>query len=77
MLDQLKPQQESSLEKYFQQFRKNIIGDDLWFNTPYGRKKMLYADWIASGRMYGPIEKIFVEEIMPYVANTYECIKYY
>jgi len=71
MLDQLKPQQESSLEKYFQQFRKNIIGDDLWFNTPYGRKKMLYADWIASGRMYGPIEKIFVEEIMPYVANTH------
>lgn len=61
----------SSLENYFQKFKCNIIGDDLIFDTPYGKKRMLYADWIASGRMYRPIEELFVKEISPFVANTH------
>lgn len=32
---------------------------------------MLYADWTASGRAYGPIEKRLQEEIMPLMANTH------
>ncbi len=60
-----------SLESYFQQFKSQIIGDDLEFDTPYGRKKMIYADWIASGRLYRPIEERFMNEIAPFVANTH------
>ncbi len=59
------------LEKYFGNFRKNIIGDDLWIDTPYGKKKMIYADWIASGRLYKPIEEKMTNVFGPYVANTH------
>ena len=61
----------ASLEKYFDPFRKNIVGIDVEFDSPYGRKKMLYADWIASGRLYAPIEKKMLEDFGPFVANTH------
>ena len=61
----------SSLEQYFEQFRNNIIGVDEYFDSPYGRKKIIYADWTASGRLYRPIEEKLLNEIGPYVANTH------
>ena len=59
------------LEKYFQKYRKNIIGIDHSFKGPYGVKPIIYADWIASGRLYGPIEEKMINEIGPFVANTH------
>ncbi len=59
------------LESYFDSFRKNIVGIDQSFQSPYGRKKIIYADWTASGRLYQPIEKKLLDEIGPYVANTH------
>jgi selenocysteine lyase/cysteine desulfurase len=61
----------SDLEKYFSRFRKNITGIDTEIETPYGVKKLIYADWIASGRLYNPIEKKIFEEIGPMVGNTH------
>ena len=61
----------SALENYFSQFRKGIIGIDAEFDTPYGRKKMIYADWIASGRLYRPIEEIMTERFAPMIGNTH------
>ncbi len=58
-------------EAYFSKFRENIIGVDQTFETPYGEQKILYADWIASGRMYGPIEDRIHYEILPFVGNTH------
>lgn len=60
-----------SLEKYFAPFRKNIVGIDQTFQTPYGEKKIVYADWTASGRLYGPIERILSDEFGPFVGNTH------
>lgn len=51
--------------------RKNIIGINHSFVSPFGNKRILYADWTASGRMYGPIEEYMMEEVYPYVANTH------
>ena len=59
------------MEKYFQRFRQNTIGNKLEFESPYGIQKMIYADWVASGRLYAPIEKKIIEEIGPYVGNTH------
>ena len=59
------------LEKYFEEFRKQIIGVDQVIQTPYGEKKLIYADWIASGRLYRPIEEKLCNAIGPYVANTH------
>ncbi|HRO74233.1 MAG TPA: aminotransferase class V-fold PLP-dependent enzyme, partial [Saprospiraceae bacterium] len=61
----------SKLEAYFEPFRKNMIGINQEFDSPYGRKKIVYADWTASGRMYQPIETIFEKKIYPFVANTH------
>ena len=58
-------------EIYFRKFRENTIGYDKKFISPYGELRIIYADWIASGRLYAPIEKIMVEEFGPLVGNTH------
>ena len=61
----------SKLTDHFFSFRKDIIGDDIEFKTPFGTKKMIYADWIASGRLYGPIEEKITNIIGPNIGNTH------
>jgi selenocysteine lyase/cysteine desulfurase len=60
-----------SLEQYFDQFRKNIVGINQTFLSPYGEKKMVYTDWTASGRLYHPIEEKMLHKFGPFVANTH------
>ena len=59
------------LEKHFEQFKKNTIGYDTKFISPYGEQKIIYADWIASGRLYKPIEEKMTEIFGPLVGNTH------
>ncbi len=61
----------SNLEKHFEKFRKNIIGIDQEFISPFGTKKIVYGDWIASGRLYKPIEDKISNEIGAFVGNTH------
>ncbi len=61
----------ATLEQHFNKFRKGIIGIDAEFPTPYGLKKMIYADWIASGRLYRPIEEIMTRKFAPMIGNTH------
>lgn len=60
-----------SNEQYFEKFRKGIIGVDEVYETPFGPKQMIYADWVASGRLYDPIEQTILNSIGPFVANTH------
>ncbi|MEY2950528.1 MAG: hypothetical protein RLZZ248_1729 [Bacteroidota bacterium] len=60
-----------NLETYFNSFKKHVIGDGEYFNTPDGKKPLLYADWTASGRLYSPIESVLIHKLGPYVANTH------
>jgi len=59
------------LEKHFEKFRRAIVGLDAYIDTPYGKKKLVYADWIASGRLYGPIERRISDDIGQMVGNTH------
>ena len=61
----------TELEKYFEWYRSNIIGLETEIETPFGSKKLVYADWIASGRLYKPIEEKLTEVIGPMVGNTH------
>ncbi|CAM4054096.1 aminotransferase class V-fold PLP-dependent enzyme [Flavobacterium antarcticum] len=61
----------TELETYFQKFRKNIIGINQEFESPYGKKKIIYTDWTASGRLYQSIENKLVNDFGPFVANTH------
>jgi selenocysteine lyase/cysteine desulfurase len=59
-------------EAHFQQFRERIIGNDRQLDLSDGTsRKMVYADWIASGRQYGPIEVHMQNAVGPLVANTH------
>ena len=66
-----KPLTMQALETHFDFFRQNTIGFDLEYKSPYGTQKLIYADWIASGRLYKPIEFQIANVIGPYVANTH------
>jgi len=44
---------------------------DQEFKSPYGKYKIIYADWIASGRIYRPIEDILLNKFYPFVGNTH------
>jgi selenocysteine lyase/cysteine desulfurase len=78
MLNQLKElkvslasREKLTLEKYFEIYRENTIGYNHRYQTPYGLKTMLYADWIASGRLYLSIEKTMLQSIGPFIGNTH------
>src|SRR5690606_19210603 len=60
-----------SLSEHFETFRKNIVGINQEIETPFGNKKLIYADWIASGRLYEPIENTLLKTVGPWVANTH------
>ncbi len=59
------------MEKYFEEFRKNTIGYNQYFKSPYGEFRIIYADWIASGRLYQKVEDKISKTFGPYVANTH------
>ncbi|MEN2399146.1 aminotransferase class V-fold PLP-dependent enzyme [Flavobacterium sp. MC2016-06] len=61
----------SQLEQYFTDFKENTIGVNHSFESVYGKQNLLYADWVASGRLYRPIEAIMLNKIGPMIANTH------
>ncbi|WP_348800103.1 aminotransferase class V-fold PLP-dependent enzyme [Flavobacterium adhaerens] len=62
---------ETLLEAQFLKYRKNIIGINTDCEFIYGRKNIVYADWVASGRLYGPIEDVMRDTIGPMIANPH------
>jgi selenocysteine lyase/cysteine desulfurase len=62
-----------SHEAWFEKFRNQIIGQQQIFSGPEGPRRILYADWAASGRAYWPIEKYMLEEVLPFYGNTHTC----
>jgi selenocysteine lyase/cysteine desulfurase len=60
----------TDLQSHFAPFRARTVGIDAEIETPYGRKPLVYADWIASGRMYAPVEERMAE-LAPFVGNTH------
>ncbi|MEA3451474.1 MAG: aminotransferase class V-fold PLP-dependent enzyme, partial [Bacteroidota bacterium] len=61
----------NNLEQFFSTFKKNEVGYSAEFETPFGRKKILYADWVASGRLYKPIEEKMLNVFGPLIGNTH------
>lgn len=64
----------SKLEKgqrLIEYVRENIIGDDETFKSPYGYRKMVYCDYVASGRSLRFIEQYIQSQVLPLYANTH------
>lgn len=62
---------EQGLEDYFSSFRDNIIGEQQHFESPFGIRRIIYADWTASGRAYKPIEAYIQHTVLPFAGNTH------
>ncbi len=71
MLSTINKKHAAELEVYFNQIKINIIGYNTFFESTDGQKELIYADWIASGRLYRPIEDAMKNSIGPMIANTH------
>jgi hypothetical protein len=54
-----------------ERIRSGIIGDDEVMDTPYGRLRVTYADYTASGRAVDFLEDFIGSEVLPRYANTH------
>lgn len=62
---------QSAISPQLAQIRDDIIGENSIVETPFGRKPLVYADYTASGRSLGFIERFIQERVLPYYANTH------
>ena len=60
-----------SPEELIDLIRANVIGDDLVFEGPYGPRRVIYADYTASGRSLTFIEEAIRVMVLPWYANTH------
>ena len=58
-------------EKIVEYIQKNIIGSDTTFLSPFGRKKVFYCDYTASGKALRFIEDFIASEVLPLYGNTH------
>ncbi len=54
-----------------QRLASGLIGDDAVIDGPYGRKPLVYTDYVASGRALAQVESFVQQRILPYYANSH------
>ncbi|MCF4097889.1 aminotransferase class V-fold PLP-dependent enzyme [Maritalea mediterranea] len=75
MFDQFKQQlaSQSDLPAFL---RDQLIGENAMIEGPFGPKKLIYADYVASGRALRVIESFVAEEVLPFYANSHTRASY-
>ncbi|MFD2739532.1 aminotransferase class V-fold PLP-dependent enzyme [Sulfitobacter aestuarii] len=56
--------------------RAGLIGEDAEVDGPYGRKPLIYADYVASGRALVQVEDFIRNRVLPYYANSHTQASY-
>ncbi len=51
--------------------RAGLIGSGAEFETPFGTRKLLYADYVASGRALCQVEEFVADNVLPFYANSH------
>ncbi|OAY33284.1 uncharacterized protein LOC110629500 isoform X1 [Manihot esculenta] len=66
----------NSSEKRLGWLRSQIIGDNVEFDSPFGKRKLTYADHTASGQSLRYIENFIIKNVLPFYGNTHTCDSY-
>ena len=67
-LEQSSCEDKSKLRSYID---VNIIGKESTFLSPFGRKRIVYCDYTASGKSLSFIEDFIAKEVLPLYGNTH------
>ncbi|MFO8073291.1 MAG: aminotransferase class V-fold PLP-dependent enzyme [Polyangia bacterium] len=51
--------------------RRNVLGREAVIDTPFGPRRRVYFDYVASGLPFAPIEDLLAEQVLPQMANTH------
>ncbi|CBI37550.3 unnamed protein product, partial [Vitis vinifera] len=62
-----------SIEKKLSWLRSQIVVGDAEFSSPFGTRRITYADHTASGRGLHFIENYIVNNVLPFYGNTHTC----
>ena len=54
-----------------ERIRSSVIGDDTLLDGPFGPRRLVYADYMASGRALGFVEDFIRDRVLPLYANTH------
>ncbi len=58
------------------QLRDGLIGEGVEFETQFGKQKLVYADYTASGRALKQVEEFVIDKILPFYANSHTQASY-
>ena len=51
--------------------RGQILGRDTGFEGPFGKRRITYCDYVASGRSLKFVEDYLMEQVLPHYGNTH------
>lgn len=58
-------------QELLEYIRSNVIGDFSIFQTVFGNRPLVYADYVASGRSLQFLEEYITNIVLPFYANTH------
>ncbi len=58
-------------EQLIERIRTSVIGDNAVMDGPFGPRRLVYADYTASGRSLTFVEDFIRERVLPLYANTH------
>src|SRR3954454_3837760 len=66
-----RPQPAAGAQELIDRIRASVIGDDAVLEGPFGPRRMVYADYTASGRAVSFVEDLIRDRVLPAYANTH------
>src|SRR3989338_7635260 len=63
--------QTTKLQTKLEKLRSDIIGEGVGYMTPFGERKLVYADYTASGRSLYSIENYIHNTVLPFYGNVH------